>query len=565
MKRKRKTSAAIVLLAVAGLALTAQAEVPDYLYETYLDGYYLSRGKDLVVDEAGNAYVIASWYENQVKLDILIFKLDPEGTLVWTLPIVGDSGAHDSANDIALGPDGAVWVVGWTDSESFPTTPDALDDTLTGFRDAVIMKLDPDDGTILYSTLLGGDYTERGQGICVMDDGTVLVVGSTGSTDFPTTPGAYQEEPNAPLYIYTDAFITKLSADGGTILYSSHFGGFEDDGAIGADCDSEGNIVLAGYTYSDDIPLMNPIQSMPDYIFAAKLSSDLSTLGFGTYLGGADSDRLIGMAVGPDDHIYLVGVTRSINFPTTPGSFQEDFVGEILGCEEGFPSHDVNCDDGFLVKMATDGGGLAYSTYVGGVNHDFTSDVVVDDNGCAYVSGYTSSPSFLDGDNFSSGLFATKFNPEGNGIAWVVTKESGSANAGHGIAIDATLDVYFTGAVNVPADIYVAKLDASTETAVPGGSSPPGIGRLAPNYPNPFNPSTTITFDLDHAQTVKVTVLDIAGKRVATLEDGILASGRHEVVWHGTDDAGRTLPSGSYFVRVDSEDGTRTRKVTMIK
>jgi hypothetical protein len=448
----------LIVLPLLGHTPVAHADEPSLVYETTIPGYYLSRGRDIAVDPNGNAYVIASWYENQANLDILVFKLDPDGNPVWTVPIVGDELEHDYASGIALDSQNNVWVTGWTDSDAFPTTPDALYPTHIHFRDAFLLKLDPDDGDILYGTYLGGDYTDDAEAILINSADEIYLVGTTGSTDFPTTPDAYQDEPSAPLYLYTDVFITRLSPDGTTILYSTYFGAFEDDMTRDAALDGQGNILFAGRTTAMEFPLVNPIQSTPNEIFVSKLSADGSTLLFSTYLGGEDDDGVYGLAVDSEGMVYITGQTRSILFPTTPGAFEEDFVGAILGCEESFPPVPVNCEDVFVTKMATDGSGLLYSTYLGGTTIDTGSDIFVDQAGCAHVVGYTVSSDFPGGSNTGAAIFVSKLDAAGASLLYTYTKESGSAGAGHGITVDDANDVYFTGADNVPADIYVAKL-----------------------------------------------------------------------------------------------------------
>jgi hypothetical protein len=456
MKTRSILVLALTILLSSLLTNVAPAAEPTFDYETLLSGYYLGYGHDMEVDAFGNAYVIASWYQDQHTLDILVFKLDPDGTPLWTLPIVGES--HDYAADIALDAEGNVWVTGWTDSEDFPIV-DGLDDTLTGFRDAFIMKLDPEDGTILYSTFLGGDYVDDGRGIAFNDEGDICVMGSTISTDFPTTPDAYQSGPSAPLYIYADVFITKLSPAGDAILYSTYFGGFEDEFPQSLELDGEGNYVFAGKTNADDFPLANPIQSDPNEMFVSKLSADGSTLLFSTYFGGEDLDGLGAMALDTEGNAYLTGYTRSVSFPTTAGAFQETFAGEILGCETVFPPVYYNCEDVFVTKMATDGSGLVYSTYLGGSRPDFGRNITVDDEGRAYVVGHTSSYDFPpDGIDDFTEIFVSRIDPTGSILDYSYIIPSSSPGSGHGIAVDMEGGVYLTAAVNIPYDIYVAKI-----------------------------------------------------------------------------------------------------------
>ncbi|MBD3232646.1 MAG: T9SS type A sorting domain-containing protein, partial [candidate division Zixibacteria bacterium] len=370
---------------------------------------------------------------------------------------------HDQPEDIKLDSNGDVWVIGWTGSEDFPTTPDAFDNTLTGFRDIFLTKFSPEDGSILYSTFLGGDYTDLGYALAINDADELYLAGYTKSTDFPVTEDAYQPEPNAPLYIYKDVFITKLTPAGDSILYSTYYGGYKDDIAENIELDSDGNIIIAGETNAEDFPLVDPIQADAHDIFISKFSSDGQTLMFSTYFGGEDFDRLGGLTLDSDGYVYISGATRSINFPTTPGAFQEEFVGEILGCEIPFGG-DYNCDDAFAAKLSTEGEGLIYCTYLGGNDIEEGRNIAIDSEGRVHVVGYTTSPNFPpNGIDTAAEIFVSRFNHDGSVLDYSVTVNSGSSNRGHGIYIDDMDDIYFAGSVNIPSEFYSAKLTTGGE------------------------------------------------------------------------------------------------------
>jgi len=164
------------------------------------------------------------------------------------------------------------------------------------------------------------------------------------------------------------------------------------------------------------------------------------------------------MALGPDGFVYIAGSTRSVGFPTTPGAYQEEFIGEINGCGDPFQGF-YNCDDAFLSKLGTDGTGLVFSTYLGGTSVDQCGDLAVDSQGRAYLVGHTSSDDFPpDGISPSGVIFVSRFDPTGSALDYSFFVDSSSPNAGHGIALDGEGGVYFTGALNAPADIYAAKL-----------------------------------------------------------------------------------------------------------
>ncbi len=565
MSTPRQACVVAASVLIFGFASAAQAEAPTFDYETAVPGYYLASGQGMTVDNDGNAYVFGKTYEDHVHLDILVMKFDPDGALLWTQYIVGNG--HDWATDVTLDDVNNVYLTGWTDSEDFPIV-NGLDSLLTGFREAFVMKLSTVDGSILYSTFLGGDYTDEGHGIALDDAGDIIVVGTTGSTDFPTTEDAYQDHPSAPLYIYTDVFVTKLSAAGDAILYSTYFGGFEDDAAAGMALDGNGNIVFAGTTTADDFPLENPIDSVPNEIFVSKLSADGSTLLFSTYFGGGDWDRLGGLAMDSGDDVCIAGSTRSTDLPTTPGAFQTDFVGGIYAC--GSPPFDPlhNCEDAYVAKLRTDGAGLVYCSYLGGSSVDECRGITVGGDGSVHLVGNTTSLDFPGSDEVSASIFVSKLVPDGSDLVYTLTKPSGSANAGHGIAVDGDGDVYFAGAINVPADLYVAKTTGwRSFTAVPENGDVRGSFHLGTSAPNPFAAATVLSYALPDGSDspARLSVYDVSGRRVRTLMEGSRGPGVHTVTWDGTDDMGRRVTSGVYFYRLEWNGQSRIGRTVLVR
>jgi hypothetical protein len=550
------TSAVCLFCLVALVAAVTPATGADFVYQTLIPGYYLSRGQHIVVDEAGNAYAVGSFYADEVHLDILVTKIDPDGHVVWTKTIIGEE--HDYAEGIALDADGNVLITGFTGSVDFPVTPDALDGTLTGFVDVFITRLAASDGEILYSTLLGGDYTDHAKDLAVAPGGQIWVVGSTGSTDFPTVH-AYQDHPSAPLYIYTDAFITELSPAGDEILYSTYFGGFREDTAYRVGIDGDGGIVIAGQTTADDFPLVRPIQTEPNGIFVARLTPDGSSLTFSTYLGGSNSDRLMDMAVDGDGYVYLAGSTLSEDLPTTAGSFQPDFVGEILGCEIPL-GPTINCDDGFALKLATDGGGIVYGTYLGGLSVDESHGLAVDTAGRAYVTGQTVSDVFA-GSSAPGLLYVLGLTSDGGAVSSMLRRAS-SRDGGEAVAIGPTGDVYITGAAGILAKYYVARIATGQVTAAEDATPVKPALRL---FPNPFNPRVTVRFYLSAPGEMELAVYDAAGHRLTTLRRGTAEAGWHTTTWDGRDAKGRPAPSGVYLLRLVTREGTEQQRGILLR
>lgn len=445
----------ITLGTASAIPAATQGTQPEIAYETTITGYFLASGRGMAVDPDGNSYVFARLIGQDN--DFLVIKLGAGGEVLWSTLI--DGVKHDVATGIALDRESNPYITGWTDSPDFPIL-NGLDDTLTGFRDAFVMQLSTLDGAILYSTFLGGEYVDQGGGIALNDTDEIYLAGLTESRDFPTVD-PIQDELNSPPYAFSDAFVTKISADGSAILYSTFLGGSRDDGAVSIGLDASDNIYISGDTDSTDMPTKNPIQGTNEGsqdTFVAQISADGSTLDYATYLGGDEWDRTARMVVDDAGQVYLTGSTRSIDFPTTVGAFQEDFVGGILDCELPFIGR-FNCDDAFLSKLVAGGTSLVYSTYLGGTDVDESRDLAVDGDGNAYVVGYSVSPDFPPaGIGGPAAIFVSKMSPAGDSLDFTFIKNSGSANAGHGIALNAVDDIYFTGAINVPADIYIAQL-----------------------------------------------------------------------------------------------------------
>ena len=542
--------------------MPAAAQAP--VYEASLPGYTIPHARNVVVDDAGNAYLIGSAYQDGTHLDVLVAKFDAVGDPLWTRYITADN--HCYATGIALDSSHDVWVTGWTDATDFPVV-NAMDASLTGFRDAFLMKLDTDDGTILVSTYLGGDYSETAESIALNAADEIYLAGSTGSTDFPTTADAYQPGPSFPQYFYKDAFVAKFSAAGDSILYATYFGGTQDDRAVSIALDEMDNIVIAGSTAADDFPLVDPLQSAVDDLFVSKLSADGSTLLFSTYFGGEDLDYLGQMVLDGSGDLYMTGTTRSEGFPTTPGAFEETFVGAINGCEVPF-GQDYNCEDIFVTKLSTDGGGLIWSTYLGGTAVEKGRGLAVDGAGRVYVTGYTGSADFPpSGMDFGAEIIVCRFDATGRALESTYSVDSGSANRGNGIAVDAAGDIYFTGTVGVPASVYLSKLAGPglLVTPVENSGTPPGL-RLAANVPNPFNPRTTISFELDEPATTRLRIYDMHGRVVRRLLDNVsLAAGPHAISWQGREDDGRPAAAGTYLFRLEARGVTATRRMVLLR
>jgi hypothetical protein len=113
---------------------------------------------------------------------------------------------------------------------------------------------------------------------------------------------------------------------------------------------------------------------------------------------------------------------------------------------------------------------------------------------------------------------------------------------------------------------HVLRIDDVVTTAAPGGDVPDRDAIVSvSNYPNPFNPMTTVSFGLASQQRVRVAIYNAAGELVRTLAHGTYGAGEHELTWDGRDDAGRGQASGTYLLRLETEAGAESRKLALVR
>ena len=245
---------------------------------------------------------------------------------------LGGNGA-DQANGIAVDSAGNAYITGQTASNAFPTL-NPLQATGAGNTDAFVTKLDAS-GVLVYSTYLGGSSADVANGIAVDSAGDAYITGQTNSSDFPIAPSstAYQTT-NAG---GQDAFVTRLSADGAALIYSTYLGGSGNDGGNGIAVDSGGNAYVTGTTDSNNFSgLLSLLFGGGTDVFVTKINPTGTATVYSSYYGGSGNDSGNGIAVDSSGDAYIVGTTNSTNLPTnTSNNFRtlsggtDAFVAEL--------------------------------------------------------------------------------------------------------------------------------------------------------------------------------------------------------------------------------------------
>ncbi|HYW47671.1 MAG TPA: SBBP repeat-containing protein, partial [Bryobacteraceae bacterium] len=418
---------------------------PVLSYSTLLGGSSSDAATALAVDASGSAYVagFTASYDfptaspeqnfNAGGNDAFVAKLNPSGNGLIYSTYLGGQG-DDRAYGIAVDASGAAYLTGSTASSNFPVVH-ALQSKLAGAKNAFVAKLSPAGNSLVYSTFLGGSASDTGNGIAVDGSGNAYVVGDTTSLNFPA--GGLQKANGGG----QDAFVAKVGANGGTLVYSSYLGGANDDHGAAIAVDSGGTAYITGSTWSTNFPVANAWQGAiggGQDAFVARFSANGNSLLFSTYLGGSGGslgypESGNGIALDGQGNAYIAGATPSGNFP-------------VLNAFDSFLS---GSSDAFVAEMNASGV-LVYSTYLGGTGMDTANAIAVDAVGNAYVVGQTVSSDLPVTGAFQAAYggdydaFAGRLSPAG-ALVWLSYLGGSAADTATAVALDPAANVYIAG------------------------------------------------------------------------------------------------------------------------
>ena len=375
-------------------------ETSEILYSTYFGGSGREDNPHLVLDADDNMYLICTAYSTDLPTvnafqaslngtcDAYVFKLNSHGDEILFATYYGGEDVEYAA-DIEIDASLMVYIAGNTISSELPLQNPFCDTApgVGGELDGFVAKFNASGSALIYATYLGGKDRDVINDLAITSGGEAYVVGSTFATDFPVANPLY----NCMILAndQVDAFITKFSAGGNTLAFSTYIGGTETDWLESIDLDADGNAYMLGCSMSDDFPVLHAIQPerVPgginggaDMIIAA-ISSAGDELLFGTYFGGSDEDYGEGLSLGPDGSIFITGYTYSPDFPL------ENYIDGVLDGVAGTP-------DALVVRLTSDGTEVAYSTYLGGSNSDVGIAIASSETGYALLTGYTISNDF---------------------------------------------------------------------------------------------------------------------------------------------------------------------------
>ena len=388
-------------------------DLTTILASTFLGGSGGDHAISIATDSAGSVFVAGltsssdfpttpgtyDTFYNGGSSDAFILKLNGGLSSLLASTFIGGS-SSEWVNPIVTDSGGGIIVAGDTYSSDFPTTIGAYDTSFNGGdHDAFVSRLSGDLTTLLASTFLGGSGGETAHSIAIDKSGNICVIGPTYSSDFPTTPGAYDTSYSGD----GDAFVSKLNEDLTTILASTFLGGSGIENGNTVAVNSDGDIYVTGHTQSPSFPT-TPGAYDTSYngngdIYVSKLDKDLTTILVSTFLGGsAYENNGNSIAIDSNGNIYVIGLTTSSDFPTTPGAYDTFYNGG---------SSDVH-----ISRISGDLTNLIASTFIGGSRDDIGNTIKIDSIGNIYAVGYTSSSGFPT----TPGAYDTSYNGGGDGF-----------------------------------------------------------------------------------------------------------------------------------------------------
>jgi hypothetical protein len=316
----------------------------DLLYGSYYGGSERDMIHDIVVDSEDNIYFSGWTFSPDLPVskgsysggaDVFAAKISADGSNLEYSVYYGGSG-NDLIPELVLDSKKNVWIAGVTSSiTDLPLTSDALNSTFNGGTGFVFEHLEPGggelsgrdlyiaqlstDGSLLYSSYLGGTRSEVVLGFAIDSNDNIVVGGSTSSTDFPITSNAYSSIHSGMHGVLGEIFVTKIAADGSDIIYSTFFGGNRNDILRDLIVDSKDNIILVGAIIDMEVgssvfPLTTDAVDTSDggdEGFFSVLAADGSDLVYSTYIGGSGNDQIWAVRADQNDSIYLAGYSQS--------------------------------------------------------------------------------------------------------------------------------------------------------------------------------------------------------------------------------------------------------------
>ena len=553
----------LFILALCSIALFAQNL--NWLWAKQAGGISGDKGYSIAVDAYGNSYITGYFRESATfgtttltsssdyGSDIFVAKMDINGNWLWAKQAGGTD--YDDGYSIAVDVNGNSYVTGYFyGSATFGTT--TLTSSSDYGSDIFVAKLDIN-GNWLWAKQAGGTSYDYGNRIAVDAYGNSYVTGyfKSSSCSFGTITLNSSG--------YEDIFVAKMDSNGNW-MWAKQAGGTSEDGGTSIAVDANGNSYVTGsFKESANFGTTTLTSSGSWDIFVAKIDHNGNWL-WAKQAGGTDNNGGISIAVDANGNSYVTGgfYGSSCSFSTIT-----------------LINSSIEYSDIFVAKIDYNGNWL-WAKQAGGTGYDAGYGIAVDTNGNSYVTGeFDGSATFGTTTFTSSGgsdIFVAKLDSNGN---WLWAKQAGGTDDdyGKGIAVDDNGNSYVTGyfwssatfgtttltsSSDYGSDIFVTKLGEVNSIDLPDIISFNGIRSI---YPNPFNPLTTIDYEISMPADVKIEVYNNRGQLVRNFILGYKEQGSYKLTWEGEDNNGCLCSTGIYYIRMQAGKEIYIKKAVLLK
>jgi uncharacterized delta-60 repeat protein len=542
----------LTALAILAFTVTATADV-QVDWSLWLSGAGANDDEPVGIgtDASENCYIAGKSYQDATSWDFVAAKY-VAGGIVWERRFHGPGDSVDYPYTMAVSDAGTMIISGYTKPKG------------QVFQDFLTVAFGPD-GDTLWVDQVDIGASDFARDIMILDNDTCLIVGKGG---FPNSMA-----------------VLKYAPDGDTVwtrLYQ--WTGSTFDEGLHVDCDSDGNILVAG----------NAQVSGQTDLLTVKFSPDGDSLWGRTYDGpGNGSDGARGIGTDAQGNVYVTGTSEGsgtnadfvvlkydpdgnllwerrydsgLSLTDEPWALQMDPSGNVI-VTGGSTGSGTNRDV-LLIKYAPDGDTLWIAREAGpGTAYEQADDMALDASGNIYITGYRNE----SGSGNLNDFLTMRIDPATGTKEWEKTwDEAYGSDRGLSICAGAEDHVWVTGigaaGGSTGNDIRTVKYEP-LETAIfePQSAKRPRTFRLHQNYPNPFNAATVINFDLEFGGRAQLEIFNVLGQRVGVHAEENLSPGTYSYAWDGTDLQGRSLPSGIYLYRLTSDQRTETRKMTLLR
>jgi hypothetical protein len=379
-------------------------------FSTFIGGGAEDQPRDVTADPSGNIYVVGGTASfdypttqgaTQVAhhpgpsqnsaiqpFDVMVTKLDPGGSLVWSTYLGGPN--YDRAYGAVADDQGSLYIAGRA-GPGFPVTNGALQTTHMGGteasqygpEDGFVCKLLPD-GSVVFCTYFGGSDPRIVRDVAVDQNHDIYIAsGYSGGQWPPQIANAFNNTPRGN----QDAVVAKISADGSQLLWATYLGGSStesNENSVGVDATGNPYVLLT--TGSGDAPTTSGTFQRSygggGDLYIAKLDPQTGALIWATFVGGSDNEstETHEFAVGTNGDIYVAVASKSNDSPVTTNAFQ--------------PAPRGGLNDMYVFHLSSDGTRMIGGTYLGGDRNDRSEGVAIDDSGNIYLTGVTGSADF---------------------------------------------------------------------------------------------------------------------------------------------------------------------------